>query len=93
MLANPALVLDVLTSAMVNGVTTVETKKLIYALGGKQDRAAVWVRLLDAWQHDLDNPRDTLCGFEIEGTIVLIRMLSRPRPERPLQSVMEWAGE
>jgi len=71
MLANPSFVHDTLTDVMIRGATVVDKKKLLYALGAKQDRQSAWKRLLDAWE-ELDMARGALRGVEVWSVTLIL---------------------
>lgn len=67
---DPAAVRSLLKDVMLDGVVTVDKRKLLWLLGWQQDRAGAWSELLDIWV-DLNQDRKTLRGCEIWGKIVL----------------------
>lgn len=89
MLQNPALVHDILTDVMTRGAAVVEKRKLLYALGAKQDRQSVWKRLLDSWE-ELDNPRSTLRGLEIWGVTMVLTMDADSTKSISFELVTNW---
>ena len=86
MLANPAFVNAILTEVLERQAAVVFTKRMIWALGAKNDKPAVWARLLDAWE-ELDRPRNTLQGIEIGSFIILTEL---PEGDQ-LEPVANWA--
>ena len=89
MLANPSFVHDVLTDVMTRGAVTVDKKKLLFALGAKQDRGSAWTRLLDAWE-ELDNPRGTLRGNESWNMTIILASEQNLTKTVPIEQVTNW---
>jgi hypothetical protein len=91
MAPNPSFVHDTLTDVITRGATAVDKKKLLFALGAKQDRASAWDRLLDAWAQ-LDQARHSLRAQEVWGTTLLLAVEGTPQRVVSLDKVADWAN-
>ena len=90
MIPNPAFTHDILTDVITRGATTVDKRKLLFALGAKQDRASAWGRLLDVWE-ELDQPRNSLRAYAVWDTTLILASEAAPRKAMALEVVKEWA--
>lgn len=89
MLASPAFVHDTLTDVMTKGAVVVDKRKLLYALGAKQDRQSAWKRLLDAWE-ELDMARTALRGMDVWGATIVLTTNDDPKATPVFDAVTAW---
>ena len=89
MLANTPFVHDTLTDVMTRGATTVDKKKLLFALGAKQDRQSAWGRLLDIWE-ELDQSRGALRGTDVWGVTLILTKEDNSSVAVALEAVSDW---
>jgi len=91
MIPNPGLISDILTDVITRGAAVVDKRKLILALGAKQDRPSVWGRLLDAWE-DLDEARSSLRAVELWGVTLVLAKEDDLGKQPAFASVADWAA-
>ena len=90
MIPNPSFIHDTLTDVITRGATAVDKRKLLFALGAKQDRPSAWGRLLDAWE-ELDQPRHSLRAYAVWDTTLILASELTPQKAISLEKVTAWA--
>ena len=90
MIANPSFIHNLLSDVILRGATAVDKRKLLFALGAKQDRASAWERLLETWE-DMDQPRHGLRGYEVWGTTIVLVSEVTANKTVTFEKVASWA--
>lgn len=91
MTPNPSFVHETLSDVLTRGAIAIDKKKLLFALGAKQDRPSAWERLLEAWEQ-LDQSRHTLRAHVLWGTTLVLAYEGTPQRTVTLDKVTNWAA-